>query len=50
MPILGAMGKLGSVEGMSIQEVDMSVLDVAERTYKVRGDLSKEDWHYRTMA
>lgn len=50
MPILGALGKLGQVEGMSIQEVDMGVLDVAERTYKVREDLSKEDWHYRSCV
>ncbi|PKS12886.1 hypothetical protein jhhlp_000226 [Lomentospora prolificans] len=50
LPILGAKGKLGAEEGMSIVEVDMGVLDVAEKTYKVREDLGKEDWHYHVSS
>lgn len=50
MPILGARGKLGAVEGTSIEELDMRVLEVAERTYKVREDLARDDWHYHVSS
>ncbi|KAK5987816.1 putative nitrilase [Cladobotryum mycophilum] len=46
MPMLGALGKLGAEEGMSVISVDTKILDVAEETYKVRGDMAKEGWHY----
>ncbi|KAH7028183.1 carbon-nitrogen hydrolase [Microdochium trichocladiopsis] len=46
MPHLGAVGKLGQAEGMSIVELDMDVLRIAEDNYKVREDMQKEGWHY----
>lgn len=46
MPFVGAVGKLGAGEDMSIVNVDLSVLDVAEQVYKVREDMAKETWHY----
>ena len=48
MPLLGAVeGSFeGPAEGMRVVEVDMEVLEIAERNYKVRADLAKEDWHY----
>jgi hypothetical protein len=36
----------GPEEGMRVVEVDMEVLEIAERNYKVREDLAKENWHY----
>jgi predicted amidohydrolase len=48
MPLIGAVkGSFdGPEEGMRVGEVDMEVLEIAERNYKVREDLAKEDWHY----
>ena len=48
MPILGTVeGSFkDSEEGMRVVEVNMEVLDVAERNYKVREDMAREDWHY----
>lgn len=49
LPFLGALGdetKDSAEEGMSIVEVDMEVLDEAEKQYKVREDIAREDWHY----
>lgn len=31
---------------MRIVDVDMNVLEVAERNYKVREDMKRDDWHY----
>lgn len=33
-------------EGMEVVEVDLGVLEVAERNYKVRADIKGEGWHY----
>ena len=33
-------------EGMSVVSTDLAVLDEAERWYKIRADISSEDWHY----
>ena len=48
MPIQGCLP--GSFEdnevGMRVVEVDLDVLEVAERNYKIREELAKEDWHY----
>lgn len=49
-----AMPLVGPVKGsftdahvdMKILDVDMEILDAAERNYKVREDLAREDWHY----
>ena len=46
LPLKGSLGSMGPEEDMSIVEIDMSVLDVAESVYKVRADLAKENWHY----
>jgi predicted amidohydrolase len=46
MPHLGSIGKLGRAEAMSIVEMDMDVLHIAEDNYKVREDMQTEGWHY----
>ena len=33
-------------EGMSVVDVDMEILEEAEKNYLVRADLEKEGWHY----
>ena len=50
LPFVGALGeetRESAVEGMSVVEVDMRVVEEAERQYKVREDMAGEDWHYR---
>lgn len=47
LPIVGAQGRMGPREGVSVVDVDMGVLDVAEGVYKVRADMCSEGWHYR---
>jgi predicted amidohydrolase len=46
VPFQGALGKLGSEEGMSAVDVDMEILEEAEHNYKVRADMDSEGWHY----
>ncbi|KAI9151791.1 Omega-amidase NIT2 [Paramyrothecium foliicola] len=47
MPLQGALGgSLGPGEAMKVVDVDLGVLDVAERVYKVREDLKRDGWHY----
>lgn len=49
VPFVGALGGetvRSRVEGMSVVEVDMRVVEEAERQYKVREDIAGEDWHY----
>lgn len=49
MPFVGALGdetKESGEEGMSIVEMDMQILEEAEKQYKVREDIAREDWHY----
>lgn len=48
MPLVGAVkgSFTGPEEGMRLVEVDMEILEVAERNYKVREDLKRDDWHY----
>ncbi|TQS32760.1 hypothetical protein Golomagni_06917, partial [Golovinomyces magnicellulatus] len=47
MPVIGSRGRLGhGEEAMSIVDVDMNVLKVAEDIYKVREDMAKRQWHY----
>ncbi|KAJ6107241.1 hypothetical protein N7523_008564 [Penicillium sp. IBT 18751x] len=46
MPLVGPVVKMGNEEGVKVVEMDLGILDVAERNYKVRQDLKKEDWHY----
>ncbi|KND88150.1 Hydrolase [Tolypocladium ophioglossoides CBS 100239] len=42
MPLQGALGRMGPGEGMSLVDVDLGVLDMAEEVYKVREDLAGE--------
>jgi len=49
LPFLGALGdetKDTAEEGMSIVEIDMEVVEEAEKNYKVRSDIAGENWHY----
>ena len=49
LPFVGALGdetKATSGEGMSIVEVDMAIVEEAEKNYKVRADINGEAWHY----
>jgi hypothetical protein len=48
MPLIGAVkGSFDGPEvGMRVVEVNMEILEVAERNYKAREDLEKENWHY----
>lgn len=46
VPFVGSLGRLGREEGMSVVELDMRVLEVAEENYKVRADMGREGWHY----
>jgi hypothetical protein len=47
IPFVGPLAVLGSSpEGMLVVDLDMEVLEVAERNYKVRADLARDDWHY----
>ncbi|KAK0391459.1 hypothetical protein NLU13_0960 [Sarocladium strictum] len=33
-------------EGTRVVDVDMKLVDIAERNYRIRQDLGREDWHY----
>ena len=49
LPFVGALGdetKDSVEEGMSVVDVDMEVIDEAEKNYKVREDMARDDWHY----
>ena len=49
MPFVGGCGgktQSSREEGMSVISTDMAVLEEAESNYKVRTDISSEDWHY----
>ena len=47
VPLSGALGgTMGAGEEARVVDVDLGVLDVAERVYKVRADMAKEGWHY----
>ncbi|KAI1387229.1 putative hydrolase, carbon-nitrogen family [Hypoxylon trugodes] len=46
VPHIGPLGRMGRSEGMSIVDLDMDVLKIAEDNYKVREDMKREGWHY----
>lgn len=47
VPFVGPLTRLGScAEGMSIVDIDMSIIDAAEENYQIRADLARDDWHY----
>ncbi|KAI1652476.1 putative hydrolase, carbon-nitrogen family [Daldinia decipiens] len=46
VPHIGSLGKMDRSEGMSIVDLDMNILKIAEDNYKVREDMRGEGWHY----
>lgn len=46
LPLSGPIAKMGNEDGFVVADLDMKVVEAAERNYKVRQDLKKEDWHY----
>ena len=49
LPFVGALGnetKDTHEEGMSIVDVDMELVGEAEKHYKVREDIGRDEWHY----
>ncbi|KZF22727.1 carbon-nitrogen hydrolase [Xylona heveae TC161] len=47
VPFIGPLVRLGSgEEGMCVVNLNTAVLEAAEDCYKVREDLSRQDWHY----
>ncbi|KAI9854121.1 MAG: hypothetical protein M1824_000588 [Vezdaea acicularis] len=48
LPFIGPLGDgpMGHEEGFRVLTVDMEVLEEAERNYRVREDLGREDWWY----
>ena len=49
LPFVGALGdetKDTNKEGMSVVDVDMELVEEAEKNYKVRADIEGEGWHY----
>ncbi|KAM3540626.1 hypothetical protein ARSEF1564_006445 [Beauveria bassiana] len=47
MPMLGAVGRLGhGKEDMSVVELDLDLLEVAEKAYRPRDDMEKRGWKY----
>ncbi|KAJ5716595.1 hydrolase carbon-nitrogen family [Penicillium malachiteum] len=46
LPIVGPVAKMGNEEGVLVTDMDLGLLDIAERNYKVREDIQTEGWHY----
>ncbi|KAJ5706622.1 hypothetical protein N7488_006423 [Penicillium malachiteum] len=46
LPIVGPVAKMGNEEGVLVTDMDLGLLDIAERNYKVREDMQTEGWHY----
>lgn len=47
VPFIGPITRLGSSsEGMSVVDLDLGILDIAEENYMVRADIARHDWHY----
>lgn len=49
LPFVGALGdatKDSDEEGMSVVDIDMEVVEEAERNYGVREDMAGRNWHY----
>ena len=47
VPFIGPITRLGSSsEGMSVVDLDLGILDIAEDNYRVRADIARHDWHY----
>lgn len=49
VPFIGSLGnetKDTKKEGMSVVDVDMELMEEAEKNYKIREDIEGEGWHY----
>jgi len=47
VPFLGPISKLaGPDEGMIITDLDMQIVEDAEKDYQIRADMARADWHY----
>ncbi|KAH6616802.1 carbon-nitrogen hydrolase [Boeremia exigua] len=47
VPFLGPVGRLGDAEeGLLVVDVEMGILEEAERNYRIREDIGGEGWHY----
>jgi predicted amidohydrolase len=48
VPIVGTVegSLMGREQGMRVVDVPLEVGEIAERNYKIREDLAREDWHY----
>lgn len=47
VPFIGPLSRLGScAEGMTIVDLDLEILKVAEENYNIRSDIAKDNWHY----
>ena len=49
LPFVGGLGdetKDTNKEGMSVVDVDMELVEEAEKNYKVRADIEGKGWHY----
>ena len=47
VPFIGPLTRMGGCqEGMTVAEVDMQIVEDAEKNYGIRADLAREDWHY----
>ncbi|MCJ1339151.1 hypothetical protein MMC09_004440 [Bachmanniomyces sp. S44760] len=49
VPFVGALGdetKDSGYESMSVVDLDMQIVEEAEKQYKIREDIAREDWHY----
>lgn len=47
VPFLGPISKIeGPAEGMFIAELDMQIVEDAEKDYQIRADMARTDWHY----
>lgn len=46
MPLQGTTCMLGRAEEVTVVDLDLDILGVAEDVYKIRQDMSRPDWHY----
>lgn len=46
LPLVGSIAKMGTEEGFIVADLDMTVIETAEKNYKVRQDLKRDDWYY----
>ncbi|KAJ5462599.1 hypothetical protein N7475_007543 [Penicillium sp. IBT 31633x] len=46
LPLVGPIAQMGTEEGFIVADLDMTVIETAEKNYKVRQDLKRDDWYY----